>query len=243
MNRHILTAVVIGCCLTVGSSDTLAQRNVSRGSSSNSASSHLAITQMLQTLDTNRNGMLDLSETNGRTRVFVQRAGLDPNKAHSIAAIARALSNQNKNDKDKKSSSRSKKDVVRKVPGFGVDVELVGIKDFSPSGEERMSADAMNRKFGASIMSQVDKTMSRYDSDKNGVIDQIEQKRTRWSNPSAEVSDTNKDGGLSRLELAYRYKKREDDSKNRLSGRSSSRTTSKTTSTPTPSNSFPLLIK
>ena len=62
-----------------------------------------------------------------------------------------------------------------------------------------------------------------WDRDKNGLIDPVEQARTRWTNPSASESDTNKDKNLSRLELAYRYKKREDDALKRSRAKTAAR--------------------
>ncbi|MEM9411134.1 MAG: hypothetical protein AAGA30_08480, partial [Planctomycetota bacterium] len=96
--------------------------------------------------------------------------------------------------------------------------------------EERMSDAAMRTKFGQSIMAQVDRTMTRYDRDKNGLIDPKEQTRTRWTNPSADESDTNKDKNLSRLELAYRYKKREEEALKRSRKKNASRSSTSRTS-------------
>lgn len=211
--RNFVLAIAI--CFSLLVVDALAQRKSSRSGS-------LGMTQILQSLDTNRNGMLDANEANGRTKDFVRRAGLDPGKTHSIAAIAKALNGKNKNDKKAKANGKTAGGAPRKVPGFGVESTKMGVKDFSPSGEERMSVEAMNVKFGDSVMAQVERTMKRYDNDKNGMIDPVEQKRTRWTNPSADVSDMNKDGNLSRLELAYRYKQREDDAAKRKTSKSSS---------------------
>ena len=190
--------------LFVGTSQVSAQGK--RGSSG------IDVTTILRSFDANKNGYLDTSEMSGRTKDFVRRAGMDPNRAQSIEGIARVLREKGKKgtDKNKKASGKDSK-AERKVPGFGVEIERFGVADFSPSGEERMSDAAMRKKFGDSVMAQVDRTMSRYDKDKNGLIDPTEQKRTRWTNPSASESDTNKDTNLSRLELAYRYKQREDD--------------------------------
>ena len=212
-NHHLTFALIF--CLLLASSHAIAQqgRSRTRGSSSQSA-----MTSILQSLDTNRNGMLDSGEANGRTREFVRQAGLDPKRTHSIAAIAKALEKKNKEGKKGKttSSAASSNGSARKVTGFGVETEKFGVKDFSPSGEERMSVEAMNRRFGESVIAQVDRAMTRYDSDKNGLIDPVEQKRTRWTSPSADVSDTNKDGSLSRLELAYRYQQRAEETSKRV---------------------------
>ena len=184
-----------------------------RGGRSSKSKSGFGVATILQSIDANKNGKLDPSEMSERTRDIVRKAGLNPNQSHAIRTIAQKLENENAKSKAEREKANKKKagGSARKVPGFGADVEKLGVPDFSPTGEERMSMEAMRTKFGKSVMSQVDRTMGRYDKDKNGLLDPSEQNRTRWTNPSADQSDTNKDGNLSTLELAYRYKKREDD--------------------------------
>ena len=218
MNHKLFIVNLIGLMLLITCSDSWAQLGRSRGAGG------FGISTILNELDKNRNGLLDVSEANGRTRRLIERAGLNPNRSHSIASVAKALEQQNATDKNGEGTSSSKNskegsNTARKVPGFGVDYEVQGVSDFSPSGEERMSVEVMQSRFGKSVMDQVDRTFSRYDTDKNGILDPIEQQKTRWSNPSAEESDTNKDGNLTRLEMAYRYQKRETDSKNRIDSR------------------------
>ncbi len=220
MQNTLIAMVAIGVLISF--TDAVeAQR---RGGKSPSSLSDDIMKRVLQNSDANRDGKLSASETSGRTKDFIRKAGLDPNRAHSIGTILqkakaeteKAKSNDSKNGKSDTQVGAG----VRKVPGFGVEAEKVGVADFSPGGEERMTVDGMNRKFGSSIMSQVERTITRYDTDKNGLIDPNEQKRTRWTNPSASESDTNKDGNLSRLELAYRYKNREDAAKKRTKAKS-----------------------
>lgn len=186
--------------------------------------SPFGIGTILERFDINKNGKLDPSEMKGRTKDIVKKAGLNPNQSHAIQTIAQKLENMDakkKTDEKNKKAAGGGSESARKVPGFGVEVEKFGVADFSPSGEERMTVAAMKRKFGDSIMKQVERAISRYDKDKNGLIDRSEQKRSRWTNPSAEDSDTNSDGNLSRLELAYRYKKREDDAMKQRARKSS----------------------
>ena len=142
MNCRLIFAVSL--CLIVGFGGYVsAQRGISRQSGSTSrtsgSASQMAVTQILRSLDSNRNGLLDLTEANGRTREFVRRAGLDPKQTHSIASIAKALNSSKNKDANGKAAGKSIGESARKVPGFGVEVERFGVKDFSPSGEERMS--------------------------------------------------------------------------------------------------------
>jgi hypothetical protein len=164
------------------------------------------VRSFLQRLDLNRNNYLDPAETKGQTQQLLQKYGLDPNRSHKIDTIAELIKNNGRNPKDEASG----RNADRKVPGFGVESEIVGVPDFSPTGEERMSVAAMRTRFGDSVMAQVDRTMQRYDTDKSGILEPNEVARARWRNPSAAESDTNKDGSLTRLELAYRYHGRED---------------------------------
>lgn len=167
------------------------------------------VSMILKRIDSNGNGMLEPIEMKGPTKQFVRNAGLDPNRAHAITTITQKLNEKNKGNNEKAAESNGSATVNRKVPGFGVDRPAPIVPDFSPSGEERMSVEAMKRKFSQSVMDNVERTMKRYDKDKNGLVDAAEQRRTRWDNPSAEESDKNKDGSLSTLEMAYRYHDRE----------------------------------
>lgn len=214
-SKFALLHVFAFCLFAVGVSETVEAQRGRRG-----GGSQFNVASILKQIDANKNGVLEPSEMAGRTKEFVRRAGLDPNRAHAIATITNKLENKKTDNNTEGSSNAS---VERKVPGFGVDRDPPDIRDFSPTGEERMSVEAMNKRFGQSIMNNVDRTMTRYDKDKNGLIDGTEQKRTRWDNPSLEESDKNNDGNLSRLELAYRYKEREDKALNR--GRSTSSST------------------
>lgn len=177
------------------------------------------VATILNRIDSNGNQILEPSEMRGRTQQMVRDVGLDPNRPHAISVITKLL--QDKENPDANGTSpngtpNGDQDVVRNVPGFGVDVEPAGIRDFSPTGEERMPPEAMKNKFGDNVMAQVEGTLNRYDTSKNGILEPNEIQRSRWQNPSSEESDTNKDGNLTRLELAYRYKNREDDVKKRM---------------------------
>jgi len=99
--------------------------------------------------------------------------------------------------------------------------EQVGVRDFSPSGEERMSLEMMKRRFSASVMAQVERTMSRNDKNKSGLLESDEIARSRWSNPTWQESDRDQDGKLSQLELAYRYEDREEAARKKLEARRS----------------------
>ncbi len=206
---HLVLLAALAIVVGFGSSRLEAQPG--RRSSRNRNNSFDA-KAFLQRLDLNRNKYLDPTESRGQTQQLLQKFGLDPNRSHKIDTIVDLINNKGKN-----SDQADSKDANRKVPGFGVDSELVGIPDFSPTGEERMSLAAMRTRFGDNVMAQVDRTMRRYDADKSGILEPAEVQRARWRNPSAAESDTNQDGNLSRLELCYRYYEREQAAINRKS--------------------------
>ena len=162
-----------------------------------------AVTEMLvRQLDTNKNGYIDPSEMKGTAKKYAERGGLDMRRSQKISKVVEVVRSRGKKPKEKKKTTTE-----RKVPGFSVEPpERLGVPDFSPSGEERMTLDMMKRKFSSSVMSQVERTMSRNDKNKTGILEPEEIARSRWSNPTWQESDTNKDKKLSRLELAIATK-------------------------------------
>ena len=171
-------------------------------------------------LDKNSNGLLEPSEMKGRTSGFLKNLGFDTAKPIRIKDIVRKV------EKDKKnvSSSSRKSKTEAKVPGFGVDTEAKGVADFSAStGGSRSGAVSLESKYGKKIMEQVADVLRRYDRNKNSQLDPEEIKRGRWGSPKPNESDLNRDGILTRSELANRYLARE---KNVRSSRDSNRRSS-----------------
>ena len=209
--QTIRCLILTTACLSISLvTDTLqAQRNSAR-KSKQAAAIELAIRQM----DNNKNGYIDPQEMKGVARTYSERSGLDLKRSQQISKVVTAVRNKGRKPKDKGDKTD------RKVPGFAIDPpERLGVPDFSPSGEERMTVDMMKRKFTASVMSQVERTMTRNDKNKSGLLETDEIAKSRWSNPTWQESDTNKDNKLSRLELAYRYQKREEDAKSKSDDR------------------------
>ncbi|HRF01390.1 MAG TPA: hypothetical protein PLI18_12780, partial [Pirellulaceae bacterium] len=92
------------------------------------------------------------------------------------------------------------------VPGFDDAVEWEMVPDFDGStGNGKLEG-----RFDPRVVERVDFTLRRYDSNQDGILDTNEIQQGRWSNPSWEESDTNKDGKLTREELAVRYRDREE---------------------------------
>ena len=225
LRSHVVRLTILSVCGWVSVcfvSDLSAQSNLSRGKQQ-AAAIEMLVTQM----DTNKNGYIDPTEMKGLAKKYAERGGLNVKRSHQISKVVEVVRNKGKQPKEK-----AKSDTERKVPDFSSEpIERLGVPDFSPTGEERMTVAMMKRKFSPSVMSQVERTMTRNDKDKSGVLDAKEIARSRWSNPTWQESDTNKDGKLSRLELAYRYQGREEEAKKKKSTSTSAsrgRTTSKT---------------
>ena len=214
----------IAMLVALNSTDPL---QAQRGKSSQGrASQAKAIDMLVRQMDTNKNGYIDPAEMKGLAKKYAQRGGLDINRSHSISKVVQIVQSKGKTAKDKTKTTTEKK-----VPDFSVEApDRLGIADFSPSGEERMTLDMMKRKFSASVMSQVEQTMKRNDKDKSGNLDVNEIARSRWSNPTWQESDTNNDQKLTRLELAYRYQGREEKAKQKTSSRASSKKSTSSTS-------------
>lgn len=217
--HQIIHPVTLCLAMLIALSST-DQLSAQRGRPAQGKSSQAAAIDMLvRQMDTNKNGYIDPAEMKGLAKKYAQRGGLDINRSNSISKVVQIVQN-----KGKTSKAKTKTKTEKKVPDFSVDPpERFGVRDFSPSGEERMTLDMMKRKFSASVMSQVEQTMKRNDKDKSGILDVNEIARSRWSNPTWQESDTNNDQKLSRVELAYRYQGREDLSKKKASIRSSTR--------------------
>lgn len=180
------------------------------------------VEKFLTRLDTNKNGKVEPSEIkDDRTRGFLEKSGVDPSKPISIKSYAKQIDKKREQRKNPRSSQQSL--------GFAVDDEERENESgaslgFVVSDEEREPVmKARTRQFSDGAKKMLDWCMKNYDKNKDGKIDKNEIKAGRWADPPASVSDTNKDGSLSRMELLVRYQNREDSKAKRDSGRESRR--------------------
>lgn len=202
----------------------------------------------LARLDTNNNGMLDPDEIQGRTRTMLERiagdGGLDLSGPVPLKAVERAFEamrnrrtgdrndnrggrgreggrdNDNRNRDRGPGSSRSEPEGQPLVPRFG-EVDLFEpVPGFGSLGE----------RFAVTITEEdrqeAQRALSRYDRNKDGILDEEEIRRGRWR-PDPLLTDRNGDGKLTFNELALRYAVRRaeseegsDDSGNRSRGSS-----------------------
>lgn len=161
------------------------------------------VEKFLEKIDENKDGTLEESEMSDRTKGFLNKMNIDTSRPVSIRKVMRKI-NRDKSDREKQEASKLRES-NRRIPGFGVDKEEgAGVPGFG-----KTQGEVKEISFSESTLKQVENTLERYDRDKDGVLDRGEIERGRWSNPSAQDSDLNKDGRLSRDELKMRYHNRE----------------------------------
>ena len=196
--------------------------------------------EFIRRLDTNGNGMLDPSESQGRAKMFLDRfvssiPGIDLSKPVSIAKLSQGFERLRQQrapeggDPSSGGSSRggsSSATIEPLVPGFGTDEMLVLPPGFGAEGE-LFTIKVTNRD-----NDEADERFRRYDSNRDGFLDRAEVARGRWSDDPF-TYDRNHDGKLSPSEMAMRYAQRRvsrEGSSTASSGRSSSSSSARTSS-------------
>ncbi len=156
----------------------------------------------LKGLDVNGSGKLEPTEITGRTEGFLKGMGLDTSQPLLLTTIMEKINKDRKDQETKDSSSKSSSKKVLKVPAFGAVNEPV------PSFGATANT-ALDTTFSDEIIRQVDEALSQYDRNRNSQLEKGEIEQGRWGQPPPAESDTNGDGKLSRIELANRYRARE----------------------------------
>lgn len=176
-------------------------------------------TRMLQRLDANGNGMIDPEESQGRAQGFIQRmaqdAGLDPNGPISLDRLlggggrggsprsdARGgnRGNSPQQGANNRSSSSKESDPYAAIPGFGDEtVPGFGINPLSLGGK----IVDLEKTYDRRVLDFVDRTMEQSDKNKNGILERDEWASVSWRGDPRE-SDLDKDGRLTKAEMAER---------------------------------------
>jgi EF hand len=208
--------------------------------------------QFLGRLDVNGNGAIDPEEMQGPARFMLDRLGrensdiasaLAKNQPISISKITKTMekmrsssSSSSSNSSSSSSSSSPASSTAPKepeplVPGFGVKVEAKPILGFGPEGADLTSTIKVEER----DLKEAKERMDRYDTNKDGVLDQKEVDAGKWSdNPWA--FDRNKDKKLTQQEMAVRYAKRRMDEEAQKSQAKSSTDPRRSNSDPRRSN-------
>jgi hypothetical protein len=154
--------------------------------------------EFLKRLDANGDGKLESSEMSDRTQRYLSGLGFDTSKAIQLTAVVDKI----RADRGESTSvTKKENEAERRVPGFGATNEKV--PGFSSSSDEENISE-----FGEEINRQVEWVLENYDKNKNNVLEQSEQVEIPAGAPPLAESDTNRDGKLSRLEMANRYRAR-----------------------------------
>ena len=178
---------------------------------------------MLSRLDANGNGSIDPDEMQGPARFMLDRMGRDnpeiaaamaASKPISLSKITKTIEkmrgersdsggSSNGNSSPGSSSSTSKpKEPEPLVPGFGSKKEQSPILGFGVDGSQAAAV-----KIEESDLKEAAERMQRYDTNKDGILDEKEIKDGRWSDNPLQF-DRNGDKKLTTQELAVRYAKR-----------------------------------
>jgi Ca2+-binding EF-hand superfamily protein len=168
-------------------------------------------------MDANGNGMLEPDEMQGRARMMLERmagdAELDLSRPIPLATIERAFNDMRERRAGEGGDPRfrggggeegggrggsrqaepeplvagfGEVDLFDPVPGFGAEGERYAVKIDAEDREEAL------------------RTLTRYDNNKDGLLDGDEIRNARWSDDPLST-DRNRDGKLTLTELALRY--------------------------------------
>lgn len=201
---YLTQLILVG--IVAFSSSAIAQDRGDRNDDRNRRRGSWDPSEYLERLDANKNGQMDPGELRGRLADYVRDMGFSTEQPILISDIVNKATGREK--KSSNSQQPRKREIVRKVPGFGIEAkEIDPVRNFSSDGSIS-NPEILARKYGDSLMSEVERTLERYDGNRNGKLDAEEIKRGNWGRPRPDESDLNKDGQLSKYELAERYKQR-----------------------------------
>ncbi|MEQ1905958.1 MAG: hypothetical protein ABL888_17345 [Pirellulaceae bacterium] len=183
--------------------------------------------EFMARLDLNKNGTLEGAELSERTKGFLQRLDIEVGDTVVIADVIKKME-EKRSGRDSSSTASSappstpaptasnpsmsvpsasaSPGYVRKVPGFDAPLPQAAA---TPKFGASATTSKIYSQYSDSVREQVENALRRYDKNGDGILDAEEIKAGRWGSPTAEESDTNRDGSLSRDELANRYFQRE----------------------------------
>lgn len=166
-------------------------------------------------MDTNGNGSIDPEEAQGPARFMLDRMArnnpkIDLTKPIPISVIAESFQQMRSGggsfgggsfggDSSEETVAGSSSGSL--VPGFGVKIDRVPVPGFGASGKNPPT------KVEDQDLRDADERMRRYDRNNDGGIDETEYRETRWTEQMSQW-DSNKDGKLTREEVAVRYARR-----------------------------------
>jgi hypothetical protein len=187
----------------------------------------------LERLDQNGDGVLQAAEIPERMQSMVDRYAGRPGAAQRgniriaelVANAERARGSGNRGGQpgsagptaDSRMANADSGQTKPTVSGFGETVEVTTVPGFDPSAAvstansstpSGSAAPAPAGRGNDTSSALVDRVLRTYDKNGNGSLDQAEWAAVKWNGAGPETSDTNRDGRLSRQELAARLARR-----------------------------------
>ncbi len=183
---------------------------------------------IMERIDKNKNGVIEKGEVDGRGEGWIKRYIPDANfeKGVSVASILKAMDrsreererddrrSRERDDRDREEETRSLPDTL--VLGFGEDIDLPPVINFGSTPENYVEVSQSN-------LDKARNTMSKYDRNKDGILDRAERDANhRWLDDPMQY-DINRDDRISLSELALRYAHHDKSAREREEGKSSDR--------------------
>lgn len=189
MHRHQLMLVFVAAVFLINASELFGQAG---------------LRESLERLDTNNNGEIDPEEVTPLARPYLERVtssrelsiGRRPVKIESIQEAARRYYLQRNGVYDRD---------IRPDPDSGV-------RSFGPEKDKPVvpafGLAEVKYPYTQDDLDFADRTMRRCDENRDGYIDREEARDEKWTHRDPFDDDYDKDGKISRLELAQRYARR-----------------------------------
>jgi Ca2+-binding EF-hand superfamily protein len=179
---------------------------------------------MLSRFDTNGNKMIDPSEAQGPAQFFLQRLAqsnpkIDLKKPIPISQLTEEISRMRGGDSGGGSTSRESDEPELLVPNFSLDYVPEPVMGFGAG------SSVFNVKVEERDLKEAEDRLSRYDRDRNGLLNKEELQAGRWSDDPMQY-DRNRDGQLNKSEMAVRYANRRVQDEERRNASNDSRSNS-----------------
>jgi len=166
---------------------------------------------IVKSQDDNKDGVLSPDEMNGRrTKKFLESLGIPTGRTSKLEDLVKGYKKRIANDTQEKRKEFESR--LNNLAQFGAEPESFGVGQFGTAdkGEglrsfEETATGMKASDFAPEMLKQADKRLEAFDRDKNGFLDGDEISRVSWKSPPPETSDLNRDGRLSKLELAKRF--------------------------------------
>jgi subtilisin-like proprotein convertase family protein len=156
-------------------------------------------------LDANSNGYIEPNELSDRSRAFFERiargAGIDLNRANSIARLEEAARRYFDNRRRDSASTVATPQITSTIKGFEPDDRRPVVPEFG--------SPQIRYPYTKNHLKDAQELLSRYDRNRDGVLTFDEIDPSRWRGPTPQECDLDRDGKLTLVELAQRYSRRE----------------------------------